>query len=77
MVVCNIAAIPATSASADDIAYRRFGKMTFVDLAGSERLATTESAGVTRAETGQINKSLFALGKVGAASLLPTHANEL
>lgn len=45
--------------------YRRFGKVTFVDLAGSERLSASESAGSTRVETAQINKSLFALGKVG------------
>jgi hypothetical protein len=40
------------------------GKLTFVDLAGSERLKETKSAGEMRKETGQINKSLFTLGKV-------------
>lgn len=44
-----------------------FGRMCFVDLAGSERLGDTKSknsSAVIRAETGSINKSLFALGKV-------------
>ena len=44
-----------------------YGRICFVDLAGSERLGDTRneaSARVTRAETGSINKSLFALGKV-------------
>lgn len=44
-----------------------YGRLCFVDLAGSERLGDTESnssAAVTRAETGSINKSLFALGQV-------------
>ena len=44
-----------------------FGKITFCDLAGSERLAVTGSSGETRKETGQINKSLFTLGKVVAS----------
>jgi hypothetical protein len=51
-----------------DDGLRHFGKVTFVDLAGSERLDATESAGVTRVESGQINKSLFALGKVRRCS---------
>jgi hypothetical protein len=45
----------------------RYGKITFVDLAGSERLQQTESEGAMRAESGAINKSLFALGKVPCA----------
>ncbi len=45
-------------------AIRRYGKITFVDLAGSERLEQTESEGAMRTESGQINRSLFALGKV-------------
>lgn len=41
---------------------KNLGKVNFVDLAGNERLARshTENAG----ETGSINRSLFALGKV-------------
>eukprot|EP00163_Fabomonas_tropica_P013832 TRINITY_DN2542_c0_g2_i2.p1 TRINITY_DN2542_c0_g2~~TRINITY_DN2542_c0_g2_i2.p1 ORF type:complete len:640 (-),score=107.13 TRINITY_DN2542_c0_g2_i2:122-2041(-) len=42
----------------------RYGKITFVDLAGSERLNETKSEGLTKKETGQINKSLFTLGTV-------------
>jgi kinesin family member 12 len=39
--------------------------MTFVDLAGSERLKETKSTGdQMMKETGNINKSLFTLGKV-------------
>jgi hypothetical protein len=45
----------------------RHGKITFVDLAGSERLKDTKSEGITLKETGQINKSLFTLGKVKSA----------
>ena len=35
-----------------------------MDLAGSERLKESQSEGVMAKETGQINKSLFTLGKV-------------
>ena len=42
----------------------QYGKLTFVDLAGSERLKSSGSAGEMKKETGQINKSLFTLGKV-------------
>ena len=45
----------------------RHGKMCFVDLAGSERVRDTKATGKTLAESGQINKSLFVLGKVIAA----------
>ena len=44
--------------------YKRYGKVYFVDLAGSERLKETKSAGGMLKETGNINKSLFNLGKV-------------
>ena len=44
---------------------RRMGKVTFVDLAGSERLKISRT--VDGKETGSINRSLFALGKVIAA----------
>lgn len=47
----------------DDI-YKKYGKISFVDLAGSERLKETESKGEMLKETGNINKSLFTLGKV-------------
>jgi hypothetical protein len=43
---------------------RRYGKISFVDLAGSERLKETNSNGIMVKETGNINKSLFTLGKV-------------
>ena len=42
----------------------RHGKISFVDLAGSERLKESKSVGVQLTETGNINKSLFTLGKV-------------
>jgi hypothetical protein len=44
--------------------YKKYGKISFVDLAGSERLKETESKGEMLKETGNINKSLFTLGKV-------------
>ena len=43
---------------------RRYGKISFVDLAGSERLKESKSQGEMIKETGNINKSLFTLGKV-------------
>lgn len=45
-------------------AIRKYGKISFVDLAGSERLKESKSEGVMAKETGNINKSLFTLGKV-------------
>lgn len=44
--------------------YKKYGKIAFVDLAGSERLKESNAEGTMVKETGQINKSLFALGKV-------------
>lgn len=44
--------------------YKRYGKVYFVDLAGSERLKESKSVGGMVKETGNINKSLFNLGKV-------------
>ena len=44
--------------------YKKYGKISFVDLAGSERLKETNSKGGMVKETGNTNKSLFALGKV-------------
>ncbi|CAD8071215.1 unnamed protein product [Paramecium sonneborni] len=43
---------------------KRYGKFSFVDLAGSERLKESKSQGDMIKETGNINKSLFTLGKV-------------
>ena len=43
---------------------KRYGKISFVDLAGSERLKESKSQGDMIKETGNINKSLFTLGKV-------------
>lgn len=43
---------------------KRYGKLSFVDLAGSERLKESNSKGTMVKETGNINKSLFTLGKV-------------
>nr|AMS24259.1 kinesin OrphIII protein [Marsilea vestita] len=45
----------------------RYGKMLFVDLAGSERLKKSRSSGEMLRETGNINRSLFTLGKVISA----------
>lgn len=43
---------------------KKSGKISFVDLAGSERLKESHSEGKMVQETGNINKSLFVLGKV-------------
>jgi hypothetical protein len=44
--------------------FKKYGKISFVDLAGSERLKESKSQGDMVKETGNINKSLFTLGKV-------------
>lgn len=44
--------------------FKKYGKISFVDLAGSERLKESKSQGEMIKETGNINKSLFTLGKV-------------
>lgn len=48
----------------DGHTFKKYGKVSFVDLAGSERLKESKSQGVMIKETGNINKSLFTLGKV-------------
>ena len=48
----------------DNHVFKRYGKISFVDLAGSEKLKESKSEGIMAKETGQINKSLFTLGKV-------------
>lgn len=50
---------------------KRYGKISFVDLAGSERLKETKSQGEMVKECGNINKSLFTLGKVLEISKFP------
>ena len=54
--------------------FKKYGKISFVDLAGSERLKETHSSGGMIKETGNINKSLFVLGKV-ISSLTDKKAN--
>jgi len=44
--------------------FKKYGKISFVDLAGSERLKESKSQGDMVKETGNINRSLFVLGKV-------------
>jgi kinesin family protein 12 len=48
----------------DNHTFKKYGKISFVDLAGSEKLKESRSEGIMMQETGQINKSLFTLGKV-------------
>ena len=48
----------------DGSSLKKYGKISFVDLAGSERLKESKSQGKMIKETGNINKSLFTLGKV-------------
>jgi hypothetical protein len=48
----------------DGHSYKKYGKGYFVDLAGSERLRESKSSGGMLKETGNINRSLFVLGKV-------------
>lgn len=56
--------ISETENKEENHVYKKYGKISFVDLAGSERLKESLSEGVMAKETGQINKSLFTLGKV-------------
>lgn len=56
--------ISETKSEEDNHVYKKYGKISFVDLAGSERLKESQSEGIMAKETGQINKSLFTLGKV-------------
>lgn len=51
----------------DGHSYKKFGKISYVDLAGSERLKESKSQGIMVKETGNINRSLFTLGKVISA----------
>ncbi|OMJ79509.1 hypothetical protein SteCoe_20477 [Stentor coeruleus] len=51
----------------DGHSFKKYGKISFVDLAGSERLKESKSQGAMIKETGNINKSLFMLGKVISA----------
>lgn len=48
----------------DKTPIKKYGRMLFVDLAGSERLKKSKSVGEMLKETGNINRSLFTLGKV-------------
>lgn len=52
------------SLSEDSQIVKKYGKVSLVDLAGSERLKESKSQGDMIKETGNINKSLFMLGKV-------------
>ena len=51
----------------DGHSFQKYGKISFVDLAGSERLKESKSQGAMIKETGNINRSLFTLGKVISA----------
>jgi len=48
----------------DEEASSVYGKISFIDLAGSENVKQSQSEGIALKETNNINKSLFALGKV-------------
>ncbi len=61
--IMTVYAISETK-SEDGHIFKKYGKLTFVDLAGSERLKESKSQGEMVKETGNINKSLFTLGKV-------------
>lgn len=62
--ILTVYLISETENKEENHVYKKYGKISFVDLAGSERLKESMSEGVMAKETGQINKSLFTLGKV-------------
>ncbi len=62
--ILTVYLISETSSPEDGHIFKKYGKISFVDLAGSERLKESKSQGEMIKETGQINKSLFTLGKV-------------
>eukprot|EP00232_Nephroselmis_pyriformis_P019793 CAMPEP_0182887266 /NCGR_PEP_ID=MMETSP0034_2-20130328/20720_1 /TAXON_ID=156128 /ORGANISM="Nephroselmis pyriformis, Strain CCMP717" /LENGTH=441 /DNA_ID=CAMNT_0025020625 /DNA_START=24 /DNA_END=1345 /DNA_ORIENTATION=+ len=65
MYTLHVDSLPSKDGGDISSSMKRYGRICFVDLAGSERLK--ETATVNAAETGNINKSLFALGKVISA----------
>lgn len=62
--ILTVYLISETVSKEDGHIFKKYGKISFVDLAGSERLKESKSQGEMVKETGQINKSLFTLGKV-------------
>jgi hypothetical protein len=62
--VLTVYIISELKSAQDNHTFKRYGKISFVDLAGSEKLKESLSEGIMMKETGQINKSLFTLGKV-------------
>lgn len=62
--ILTVYLISETASKEDGHIFKKYGKISFVDLAGSERLKESKSQGEMIKETGQINKSLFTLGKV-------------
>ena len=62
--ILTVYLISETVNEEDGHVFKKYGKVSFVDLAGSERLKESKSVGEMLKETGQINKSLFTLGKV-------------
>lgn len=62
--ILTVYLISETVSKEDGHIFKKYGKISFVDLAGSERLKESKSQGEMMKETGQINKSLFTLGKV-------------
>jgi kinesin family member 12 len=73
--ILTVYLISQTKNANDGHIFKKYGKISFVDLAGSERLKESKSEGVMAKETGSINKSLFALGKV--ISMLSKPGKEL
>ena len=62
--ILTVYLISETVNEEDGHIFKKYGKISFVDLAGSERLKESKSVGDMVKETGNINKSLFTLGKV-------------
>jgi hypothetical protein len=61
---CILTVYVISEFQSDGSTFKKYGKVSFVDLAGSERLKESKSQGDMIKETGNINRSLFILGKV-------------
>lgn len=61
--ILTVYPINETESKDENHVYKKYGKISFVDLASSERLKESMSEDSMTKDIGQINKSLYTLGK--------------